>query len=91
MTQKSFVGLAALAITALAAASVSQAQGVPSDGVLRGFQPSGEYALIVDGVPVPKAEVYQNDNIPAILVLTSALPSPVLLTPRTGNVTMCRS
>jgi thiol-disulfide isomerase/thioredoxin len=86
MTRKNSAILAALAIAALAAPSVSRTQGVPADGVLRDFQPSGEYALIVDGVPVPKAEVYQNDNIPAILVLTSALPSPVLLTPRTGNV-----
>jgi len=59
------------------------AQGVPSDSVLRGFQPSGEYALIVDGVPVPGAEIYQNDKLPGMLILTSALPSPVLLSPRT--------
>ncbi|HEV8577772.1 MAG TPA: thioredoxin family protein [Thermoanaerobaculia bacterium] len=86
MTHRKFAVLATLAIVALAASSVSRAQGVPSDGVLRGFQPSGEYALLVDGIPVPKAEIYQNDKIPAILVLTSALPSPVLLTPRAGTV-----
>lgn len=86
MTHKRSAVLAALAIAALAATSASRAQGAPSDSVFSGFQPSGEYALIVDGIPVPKAEIYQNERIPAILVLTSALPSPVLLTPRAGTV-----
>jgi len=86
MTLKRSVVLAALAIALLAVPTVSRAQGVPSDSVLRGFQPTGDYALLVDGIPVPKAEIYQNDKIPAILVLTSALSSPVLLTPRAGSV-----
>jgi thiol-disulfide isomerase/thioredoxin len=86
MTHKKIAVPAALAIVALAASFVCHAQGVPSDGVLRDFAPTGDYALIVDGIPVPKAEIYQNDKIPAILVLTSALPSPVLLTPRAGTV-----
>ena len=86
MTLKRSAVRAALTIALLAVPAVSRPQGVPSDSVLRGFQPTGDYALIVDGVPVPKAEIYQNDKIPAILVLTSALPSPVLLTPRAGTV-----
>ena len=86
MTHKRSAVFAALFIAALAATSVSRAQGAPSDSVLRGFQPTGEFALLVDGIPVPKAEIYQNDGIPAILVMTSALPSPVLLTPRAGTV-----
>ncbi len=86
MTHKRSAVVAALALAALAASSLSRAQGVPSDGVLRDFQPTGDYALLVDGIPVPKAEVYQSEKIPAILVLTSALPSPVLLTPRQGTV-----
>jgi thiol-disulfide isomerase/thioredoxin len=70
----------------LAVPFVAHAQGVvPSDSVLRGFQPSGEYTLIVDGVPVPGAEIYQNDKLPGMLILTSALASPVLLSPRTGQ------
>ena len=63
---------------------VSRAQSVPSDSVLRGFQPIGEYTLVIDGKPVPAAEIYQNE-LPAILILTSALSSPVLLTPRAGS------
>jgi thiol-disulfide isomerase/thioredoxin len=83
MTQKRSVFLA-LAIVLLAAAS--QAQGVPSDNTLRGFTPTGDYILMVNGAPIPAAEVYRNDRIPAILILTSALPSPVMLTPRAGKV-----
>ncbi len=83
MKHTRFAVLAVLAL--LAVPFVVEAQGVPSDSVLRGFQPSGEYALIVDGVPVPGAEIYQNDQLPGMLILTSALPSPVLLSPRTGK------
>jgi len=86
MTCKRSVVLIALAIALLAVPAVSRAQSVPSDSVLRGFEPSGDFVLIVDGKAVPKAEIYQNDKVPAILVLTSALPSPVLLTPRAGTV-----
>ncbi|HEY4595029.1 MAG TPA: hypothetical protein VIJ02_01410, partial [Thermoanaerobaculia bacterium] len=75
--------LAVLAAAPLAAAAL--AQGVPSDATLRGFQPSGDYILVVNGNPVPAAEIYKNDQLPAILILTSALPSPVLMTPRSGN------
>ena len=48
---------AVLAVLALLAVPfTAPAQGVvPSDSVLRGFQPSGEYTLIVNGVPVPAA------------------------------------
>ncbi|MFL6233973.1 MAG: thioredoxin family protein [Thermoanaerobaculia bacterium] len=76
--------LAVLAAASLAAAAL--AQGVPSDATLRGFQPSSDYVLVVNGNPVPAAEIYKNDQLPAILILTSALPSPVLMTPRSGNV-----
>jgi thiol-disulfide isomerase/thioredoxin len=78
---------AVLAVLALLAVPfVAHAQGVvPSDSVLRGFQPSGEFVLIVDGVPVPAAEIYQNDKLPGMLILTSALSAPVLLSPRTGQ------
>ena len=42
--------------------------------------------LVVNGKLVPAAEIYQNDKIPAFLILSSALPSPVMLTPRAGTV-----
>ena len=79
MTHKSF----ALALALLAVPSLSQAQG---NGALVGFQNHGDYVLSVDGKPVPGAEIYKSERVPAILVLTSALPTPVLLTPRAGTV-----
>ena len=84
MMHKRSAVLAALALALLALPSSARAQGIPSDNVLRGFQPSGEYVLMVNGKPVG-AEVYQNDRIPAILVMSSTLSSPVLLTPRAGT------
>jgi thiol-disulfide isomerase/thioredoxin len=88
MTQMRSALLATLAavLSLLAAPAAARAQGMPSDSVLRGFQPSSEYMLVINGKPVPAAEIYQNDQIPAILILSSALPSPVMLTPRAGNV-----
>jgi len=80
------IAVAAVTLALLAVPSVARAQGVPSDSLLRGFQPIGEYTLVVDGKPVPAAEIYQNDRVPAILILTSALSSPVMLTPRAGSV-----
>jgi thiol-disulfide isomerase/thioredoxin len=79
MTHKSF----ALALALLALPAVSQAQG---DSALVGFQNHGDYVLSVDGKPVPAAEIYKNERAPAILVLTTALPTHVLLTPRAGTV-----
>ncbi|HVS00572.1 MAG TPA: thioredoxin family protein [Thermoanaerobaculia bacterium] len=71
-----------LAVSALA--SVVAAQG--SDTVLRGFQRTGDFVLFVNDKHVPAAEVYVNDKIPAYLILTSALPTPVMLTPRARTV-----
>lgn len=62
------------------------AGGIPSDNVMRGFIPTSEYDVVVAGKTVPSAEVYQNTTIPAILVLSTSLSSPVLLTPRAGKV-----
>jgi thiol-disulfide isomerase/thioredoxin len=84
MTHKrSVVPMLVLALVAVA--SIAGAQGgVPSDSVLRGFQPIGEYVLIVNGKPVA-GDIYQN-QLPAILVMSSSLPSPVLLTPGVNKV-----
>jgi thiol-disulfide isomerase/thioredoxin len=75
MKQKSVSMRAALAALLLAvlvpAASLAQ----------KGFQPTGDYTVIIDGKTVAAAEVYQNTQNPAILVLSSSLTSPVLLTP----------
>src|ERR1700732_5001766 len=73
-----------LALTASAAAAQAPAPAPsPSDNVLREFRPSGDYILVVGGKEV-QADIYQSERAAAILVLSSAFPSPVLLEPRTG-------
>ena len=82
----SFRGAALLAF-ALAAVLLplpARAQGTPSDSVLRGFAPNGEYTLMVAGKEDKGAQIYRSDSVPAYLIISSALPSPVLLTPRDG-------
>ncbi len=85
MHKRSALSAAALALALLAAvAPAVQSQGVPSDSVLRGFQPMGDYLLIVNGKPVA-GEIYQSE-MPAVLVISSSMASPILLTPRAGTV-----
>jgi thiol-disulfide isomerase/thioredoxin len=81
---RSAVLMAALAVALLALPVVTSAQS--PDGSIPGFAPNGEYGLVVNGKPVA-AEDYQNDSVPAFLIVApSSLPSPVLLTPRAGTV-----
>ena len=89
MTHKRISSLSAvlaLAAAVLLAALPAQAQGVPSDSVFRGFQRSGEYLLMVNSKVDKGAEIYVNASIPAYLIIATALPTPVLLTPRAGTV-----
>jgi len=90
LTVSTVAGSAAILLAAVllrAQPAVPGAQSVvPSDGVLQGFQPSSDYVLVVDDQPVPEAEIYKNDEIPAILILSSSLPSPLMLSPRTSKV-----
>lgn len=66
-------------------AATAPALAAPSDSVLRGFQSIGDYVFVVAGKEVP-AEIYQLDNPPSILVISSTVGSPVLLSPRTRTV-----
>jgi thiol-disulfide isomerase/thioredoxin len=85
-TPSSFRHTLAILLLAAAAAVPAHGQAVPSDAVLRGFQRIGDYVLLVNGKEDKGAEIYQNSKIPAYLILASALPSPVLMTPRAGTV-----
>jgi thiol-disulfide isomerase/thioredoxin len=58
----------------------------PVDAVLKDFARTGEYLLMVNGKPAGAYEIYKNDKLPAYLILSPALPSAVLLTPRTMAV-----
>ncbi len=60
---------------------------VGADAFLRGFERSGDFQLVVGGKLQPAAEIYAlPSGVPAFLILSSALPSPVLLSPREGSV-----
>lgn len=79
------VALVALVVS-LAASSAVMALQVPSDAVLRNFEPSGDYILEIDSQEYPKAKIYQSKVAAAILIRAGALDSPVLLSPRGGTV-----
>lgn len=67
-------------------AAAAGAQAGP-DAVLHGFERSGDYQLVVGGKLQPAAEIYAlPSGVPAFLILSSALPSPVLLSPGEGSV-----
>jgi thiol-disulfide isomerase/thioredoxin len=50
------------------------------------FEPTGDFLLVVDGTEQPKAETFRASATAQMLVLSSALPSPVLLSPGTSSV-----
>lgn len=82
---RSFAGRFGLGFAILLAAAASApAQQVPVDGVLRDFRSSGTYVLTVDGKPTD-AEIFES-NVPAVLVIAPALPTPVLLRPGKATV-----
>ena len=71
------------AVALLLGALPALAQAAPTDAVQKDFRPNGDYLLVVDGKDVPNAEIYFSERVPAFLVLTSRLSSPVLLSVRT--------
>jgi thiol-disulfide isomerase/thioredoxin len=64
--------------------SVSLAQ--QADNVLRDFEPSGDFQLVVDGQVAKDAKINQSQRAAAFLIRAPQLPEPVLLSPRTGSV-----
>jgi thiol-disulfide isomerase/thioredoxin len=83
-----FVLAAALLLLALATAAApgaAAAQGAPDTG-LRDFQRISDYVLVINGREAA-SEIYQSQRAAALLVLSSALPSPVLLMPGSNSVT----
>ena len=74
-----------LVALAVFAALPARGQATPSDSVLRDFQQTGDYILLINGKADAKAEIFVNRGIPAYLILPTA-QSPILLTPREGTV-----
>jgi len=51
----------------------------PSDALFRGFEPTGDWQLLVEGQEIPKARIYDSTRAQALLVLSSEFASPVLI------------
>lgn len=51
------------------------------DALLRDFEQSAEYLLVLDGKTLPKAEIYHSVPAAAFLLIASELESPVLVSP----------
>lgn len=73
------------ALLVAAAALPAYGQGAPSDSVLRGFQPTGEYVLLINGQTDAGAQIFVNKSLPAYLILPAGL-SPIVITPGSGTV-----
>lgn len=76
----------AAAVLALALVSALPAAAQPADAVLRDFQPTSDYIVVIDGVEAPKAELYQSQVVPGFLIVANQLPSPTLVLPRERSV-----
>lgn len=81
-----------LAVAVLCAALSAHGQGTappapsaPVDNVLRDFQRTGDYVLLIDGKADARAEIFVNRTIPAYLILPTT-QSPILITAGAGTV-----
>lgn len=68
------------------AAIPAGAQSTPSDAVLRNFEISGDFILLIDGQEQPKAEIYHSEPARAFLLITSEFPSPILISAATQSI-----
>lgn len=76
------LAFALLALPLLAPAAAGQ----QVDAVLRGFQPTGDLIVVIDGTEAPTAELYKADPVPAFLILADQLPGPLFVLPRERSV-----
>lgn len=73
-------------VSALLAPVSPLAANPGADAFLADFRISGDYVLEIGGKLAPKAEIYLSDRARAYLILTSELPSPVLVSPSARDV-----
>jgi thiol-disulfide isomerase/thioredoxin len=73
--------LATARIVALALATpcALAAQSAGSDSHFRGFEPNADHVLVVAGQERPAAEIFLSQSARSYLILSSDLPSPVLV------------
>jgi len=69
----------AAVVAALALVTAAGATAQPADALLRGFEPTGDWKLLVNGAEVAKAKLYDSQRAQALLILTSEFESPILI------------
>jgi len=74
---RSCAALAALLVLLPAGPAVGQLQ----PPAYRDLELNGDFQMMVNGEKVPAAEIYATRTPPAILILSSALPAPVMVIP----------
>jgi hypothetical protein len=66
----------ALALSlAFAAAAAAQS----ADALFRGFEPTGDWALVIEGQEAAKAKIYDSTRAQALLIVSAEFASPVLI------------
>jgi len=80
------VVLAASTACGASTAAPPSAEPVPSDAVLRNFELSGDFVLMIDGKEQPKAEIYFSEAARAYVVMASEFASPILVSAPTQSV-----
>jgi thiol-disulfide isomerase/thioredoxin len=68
------------------AASNLWAQGAPTEPIIKGFYPIGDYVLEIDGAVVPEATFFLAEQVPALLIRAGESSSGALLRPGDGTV-----
>jgi thiol-disulfide isomerase/thioredoxin len=64
---------------ALALATAGAVAAQPADALFRGFEPTGDWALVVQGKEAAKARIYDSTRAQALLIVSSEFASPVLI------------
>lgn len=76
----------ALLVTASLALAAPPARAQLQTPSYRGFEPTDDLIVQIDGEAAPGVQLYRTSNPPAFLLMGSELPAPVLLAPGTGRV-----
>ncbi len=64
---------------ALLSQGLAVAEAVAADAFFRGFEPSGDFIVAIDGKELPKLEIYRSEAARSLLLIGSELASPVLV------------
>ena len=75
-----------LALFATVAAIPAPLEAQTPDPMFQGFEPVGDFSLVIDGETDQDAEIYQSDRARAILVMSSELDEPVMFNLRSRQV-----